>query len=136
VCEFWKPSAGWEWARFSHFLPTHLLQRIASFDLGNEAMDNRPMWIASKTGAFTIKSAIQILQASMAMEVVKWDWIWKLRLPHRILVFIWLLLHRKILTNAERFRRKLSSNPQCGICPGDEEDLDHLLRRCGKSLIA
>jgi len=130
VSEFWKPGSGWEWAKFSQFLPMHILQRIASFDLGAEVMEDRPMWLVSNSSTFSIKSAIQNLQTSTTTEVVKWDWVWKLRVPHRIQVFLWLLLHRKILTNVERFRQHLSSDPQCGICLGEEENLDHLLRRC------
>ena len=130
VLDFWNSDTGWEWAQFSHCLPTDILKRIASFDLGSEEIADKPRWLASKTGSFTIQSAINTLQASVPTHGVQWGWIWKLRLSYRIQVFLWLLFHRKLLTNAERFRRSFSSDSLCGICFEDKEDLDHLLRKC------
>ena len=67
-----------------------------------------------------------ILQLSAPMSGVQWEWLWKLRLPYRIQIFLWLIFHRKLLTSVERFRRRLSIDSLCE----DEEDLDHLLRKC------
>jgi len=92
------------------------------------------MWIASKTRSFTIQSAIQILQLSTPMSGVQWEWLWKLRLPYRIQIFLWLLFHRTLLTSVERFRRRLSTDSQCEVCLEGEEDLDHLLRQCPNAL--
>ena len=48
-------------------------------------------------------------------------------------MFIWLVLHGKILTNSEIMRRGLSSNPYYQCCPESVEDLDHLFRFCTKA---
>ena len=45
-------------------------------------------------------------------------------------MFLSLLLHNKLLTNAERFRRHMGVSPKCVICAAEEEDLDHVLRFC------
>ena len=63
-----------------------------------------------------------------------WAWMWKTKLPQRIKLFLWLVLHGKVLTNAERFRRNMSQNPHCAICLNEMEDLDHLLRRCPQAV--
>jgi len=101
VRDFWTPGSGWNWTSLAQFLPTEILQCMASFDLGADEIDDTPLWIASKKGSFTIQSAIQILQASDSMRELQWEWLWHLRLPYRIQVFLWLLFHRKLLTNAE-----------------------------------
>ncbi|KAK8512446.1 hypothetical protein V6N12_075025 [Hibiscus sabdariffa] len=41
-----------------------------------------------------------------------------------------LTLHDRNLTNAERFRRHLTSSALCDICGGAMEDMDHILRHC------
>jgi len=130
VRDFWDPNVGWDWARLTQYLPIEILQRIASYDLGSDEIEDSPMWTASRTGEFTISSAINILQGAVFATESPWNWLWKLRLPHRIQVFLWLLFHQKLLTNSERFRRKFGPDPLCGICLEEAEDLDHLLRKC------
>jgi len=61
VCDYWIQGSGWDWGQLSHTLPLEILQRIASFELVDEEVGDTHVWIASKTGRFTIKSAIHIL---------------------------------------------------------------------------
>ena len=130
VCDYWSITHGWDWATLSTFLPVDILHRLASIDLTEEEVGDRIVWKASKTGAFTLQSAIQLLQGVESDTAVKWSAIWKLRIPNRIRFFVWLLYHGRLLTNAERFRRSLSSTPQCDLCPGEVEDSQHLFRDC------
>lgn len=37
---------------------------------------------------------------------------------------------RLLLTNAQRFRRKLTDDPSCKFCPAISESMVHLLRDC------
>ena len=53
-----------------------------------------------------------------------------IRVPYRIQMFLWLLLHNKLLMNAERYRRHMVDSPKCVICSADEEDLNHVFRDC------
>jgi len=130
VRDFWEPLTGWDWTRLSPYLPQVILDRMSSFDLGDEVIEDTPLWTASNTGSFTIASAIKILRGLDTLTGVQWNWVWKIRLPYRIQVFLWLLSHRRLLTNAERHRRKFSPDPLCGVCFEEAEDLDHLFRRC------
>jgi len=130
ICDYWDPRNGWDWVRLSHLLPAEILQRIASFDLATDMMEDQTTWIATKTGQFSIKSAIRIVQGVETPCETKWKWLWRTRVPYRIQTFLWLLFQRKLLTNAERFQRHLHPNPLCDICCEGEEDLDHLLRHC------
>jgi len=130
VCDYWEPRRGWDWSKLSHTLPPEILQRITSFELPSEEIGDRHLWLASKNGRFSIKFAISILQPIESTGEDRWSWIWRIPLPYRIQMFIWLLQHQKLMTNAERFRRKLSPTPQCDICCEGVEDLDHLLRQC------
>ena len=128
--DYWEPLTGWDWTSLSRYLPHHILDRISSFDLGNDVIEDTPLWTASTSGSFTIPLAVALLRESDPSDGIQWDWIWKIRVPYRVQVFLWLLFHRRLLTNAERFRRKFSSDPLCGICLEAMEDLDHLFRRC------
>jgi len=88
------------------------------------------MWIANKSSNFSIKSALKITQETDSGLTVNWRWVWQVCTPQRLRMFLWLVLHKKVLPNAKRFKRRMVSTPQCGICSEDVEDLDHLLRHC------
>ena len=138
VCDYWLPGSGWDWPRLSQLLPSDILRRIASFELPMEAIDDQPIWVGSKSGDFRINSAIQLVQSVVDARLdhlatttsTTWSWVWKLRLPYRVQVFVWLVLHRKLLTNLERYKRHLTSTATCELCLANDEDLDHVLRRC------
>jgi len=130
VCDYWQQGTGWNWEQLSQYIPATLLKRIASFELMEEEVGDKPIWVGNKAGKFDIKSAIHIVAPSTAIGVGEWRWIWKLRAPHRIQTFLWLLQHCKLLTNEARFKRKLTSNPYCDLCGEGMEDLQHLFRYC------
>jgi len=130
VCDYWSPNTGWDWSTLEHFLPLDILYRIASFDLSSEAVGDNVAWTANQSGKFTVKSAIRIIQAEETLVDPSWKTCWSIQVPQRIKYFLWLTIHQRILSNAERFRRHLLSTPQCNICSGTVEDLDHTLRHC------
>lgn len=43
--------------------------------------------------------------------------------------FIWIVLHNRLFTNAERFRRHLCNSPSCPGCNEDESWI-HIMRDC------
>lgn len=111
----------------------YLLQRIASFELTTDEIGDQATWLADGSGTFRIRSSLKLLCSTEENIAVNWKWLWKLRLPQRIKMFLWLILHSKVLTNAERFRRPMSPNAGCALCLGDVEDLEHILRNCPKA---
>lgn len=50
--------------------------------------------------------------------------------PTEFQVFLWLLTHGKILTNYERWKRRLSSQLGCERCWTDREDAIYVTRDC------
>ncbi|KAL4278329.1 hypothetical protein GQ457_03G040370 [Hibiscus cannabinus] len=59
-----------------------------------------------------------------------WMKVWKLTIPQRLRLFTWLALNQKLMTNAERSRRGISSSPCCDLCGGTIETVIHVLRDC------
>jgi len=55
--------------------------------------------------------------------------VWKVKVPQRCIVFLWLALHDRLLTNVNRAKRGLTISPFCPLCNLEYEDIDHLLRR-------
>ena len=130
VCDYWQQGVGWDWAQLSQTLPAEILKRIASFELMEDEVSDKPIWLGNKSGKFDIKSAINIVHPSTSTGIGEWWWIWRLRVPCRVQTFLWLLQHCKLLTNEARFKRNLNSTPYCELCFEGIEDLEHLLRLC------
>jgi len=63
---------GWDWHLLSQYLPSDILQRIASVELLNEAVGDRKMWIASKSGKFSIRSALTIIRTDNTSAASDW----------------------------------------------------------------
>ena len=130
VCDYWLSQDGWDWAQLAPLLPDAILQRIMSFVLDTDEVGDQLVWITGKSGRFNIASAIKMLQPTEISAGGDWTWVWKLCLPQRFRMFLWLLLHGRILTNAERFRRHMAPSSSCSLCPAVVEDLAHVFCGC------
>lgn len=64
---------------------------------------------------------------------VSWSWIWKIRAPEKVRVFMWLLSHDVLQVNKHRFHCHLASSPTCPHCSHVMEDILHCLRDCPSS---
>lgn len=80
---------------------------------------------------FTVKTSYEL--ACPRMEEVSWEcWraLWKMKMIQRVKVFAWLMAHGKLLTNNERWRRRLSVIQECGRCHQVAKDVMHAIRDC------
>ena len=55
--------------------------------------------------------------------------IWKCRIPLKVKVFLWQVLHRKLQTALSLTKRGWQESPLCCICP-EIETVNHLFFRC------
>lgn len=51
-------------------------------------------------------------------------------MPNRVKAFVWLVAHKKIMSNVKRVRRGFVLDGSCKRCQGSFEDMDHIFRRC------
>ncbi|KAK4283181.1 hypothetical protein QN277_000163 [Acacia crassicarpa] len=98
---------------------------------GIELMPNKNLrWKWTKSGEFTVKSAYDSLRPTEVHPDKLWSTIWKIKAPERCRIFMWLVLHNRLLTNVSRCKRGISTDGRCQICQVDEESLLHVLRDC------
>ncbi|KAL5754100.1 hypothetical protein ACOSP7_022320 [Xanthoceras sorbifolium] len=123
----------WNVAKLTMVLPNYIVDKISC--MFSSARDgDKQIWGLSKSGEFSVKSAYNSL-----VDGSEWRWrfIWGLHLPPKILHFLWILLHGRLLTNCQRNSRGLSSVVTCPRCEEGSEDINHLLRdsKLGKGVI-
>ena len=134
VGEMWDANIGWKFDDFANFLPPEALKKIAAHVLveDKEAVDEI-YWNGAPSGGFSLGSAMKIAQQGDVVEEHiddTWKKIWKLPIPQRVRMFIWLGYQDRILTNSNRFIRHLTDDPRCFTCGEVEENTLHILRDC------
>ena len=85
------------------------------------------------SGGFTLGSAMKLVRSTGEEEVNEdnnWKVIWKLAVPQRLRMFMWLSYQDRLMSNANRFIRHLTDDPRCYVCGEVEENTIHILREC------
>ncbi|KAL4325431.1 hypothetical protein GQ457_11G002310 [Hibiscus cannabinus] len=113
-------------------LPKDKLGLIASvLPLQDGVSVDTPGWRWEDKRCFSTRSAYEYLaHDSPSGDSVNWKRVWKLEVPQRIRVFVWLLFHDRLLTNVERARHHMTSLVTCEVCGSGHEDIEHVLRSC------
>jgi hypothetical protein len=62
-------------------------------------------------------------------RIYPYRFIWKIKMPLKVKVFMWLVLKNCILTKDNLMRRGWTGNSQCHLC-SSEENMSHLLFEC------
>ncbi|KAK9948691.1 hypothetical protein M0R45_004256 [Rubus argutus] len=112
-------------------LPDNVIDHIVVVPIGtsNDAYD-KIIWKLSSNGSFNVKSAYACSISASSLPDCFWKGIWALKIPPKLKLFSWTMVQGRLLTNVQRFRRKLTVDPSCKFCPGVPESMVHLLRDC------
>ena len=84
-------------------------------------------WTLDKKGVYTVKSFYRHL----IENGVKYPhlYMWKIKMPPRIKVFMWLALRKSTLTKDNLIRRGWKGDDKCPFC-GQKENINHLFLTC------
>lgn len=129
VRDYWDETLGWKWSLFEDKLPDASLQKLATIVLSNNDADTDEFLWTGRGDGFTVKEAYKIsMNWDRYEEWEGWKRLWKVKLQIRVIVFVWLMLHEKLMTNSERRRRHLGASEECTRCMGVEESVLHAVR--------
>ncbi|KAL4280844.1 hypothetical protein GQ457_03G019340 [Hibiscus cannabinus] len=128
-------SAGeWDWRILQGRLPQHILLCLAAMHRPQQSFPiDRVGWGLWDDRRFSIKSAYQVrLDHTDRLDTVDptWKIIHHFRGLQRIKIFLWLVYHKKLMTNDKRTRRHFTPDNKCLVCIDMVEDVDHVLRHC------
>lgn len=134
VREMWDVNTGWKWEIFANFLHKEELGKIAAHELiEDEEVVDEIFWNEAPSGGFSLSSALKLIRNEAEPdidEVRGWKHMWGINVPQRIRFFIWLASQDRLMTNGNRFIRKMTDDPRCFMCGEVEENTIHLLREC------
>ncbi|CAL1413663.1 unnamed protein product [Linum trigynum] len=131
VADYWDADQGWKVEEFESVMPSSIITKIRAVMVDPlAAEDDRPIWNLTSTGKFTASSACRSLVPQSSDQQTIWQKVWKLQVPERVRMFIWMTMKGKLTTNAIRKYRHLTHDDSCPECEGLPETHLHCLRDC------
>ncbi|KAL4282241.1 hypothetical protein GQ457_03G010920 [Hibiscus cannabinus] len=125
---FTSDGVHWDWRRLEGILSRESIERIASVQPPrSDSGEDQPFWRWESNGQFSARSAYGYLISDTASGTdMIWKNIWKLKVPHRVRMFAWLVWHERLLNNAEWVRRHKTTSAHCEICGCRREEMDRI----------
>ncbi|XP_027348307.1 uncharacterized protein LOC113859826 [Abrus precatorius] len=124
----------WNWPKIRQILPMHICNLIAGCDPPLLTNDNdQVFWNLEGNGKFSLRSAYSLLSNYNHENLGRnhnFNLIWDCKALPRFSVFLWKVAHGRLLTNAERFNRNMTSSSLCPRCNEAPETVIHVLRDC------
>lgn len=116
----------------------HSILQVA---FGSPTTEGKMVWAFSKSGRFTVRLCYyRLLQGKIGAEDVRlslansmgrdWNWIWSLRVPPKVRMFLWRACHEILPTRVVLMRRHVGTNPYCQFCSTEVETVTHVLFVC------
>ncbi|CAN1850207.1 Putative ribonuclease H protein At1g65750 [Linum perenne] len=122
----------WDIPKLSICLPYDVLVQVIGMtppcaQLGEDEL----AWGLEANGRFSVKSAYIILkEIAPENDGSIWRKVWDWEGPAKIKQFMWLVSHRRLMTNEERCRRHIAADALCPECRASSESVEHVLRLC------
>ena len=127
----------------SHALYTNLPQAVEDMINNthirfNERVEDAFIWNYNKNGVYTAKSGYSWLLSNSESSTIlsstfSWTWIWKLRIPEKFKLLIWLICHNAVPTLSLMHHRNMAPSATCSRCGEEDETVLHCLRDCSFS---
>ncbi len=115
--------------------------QIKSILVSSTRLDSLVWQLGTPAGIFTTKSAYQMLAEDKNRHTGSssnperlhafWKGIWRVKVPHKIRVFMWRACSSILSTKTSLFKRGVTSSSLCPICLDDAETVLHSLWDCG-----
>ena len=104
-------------------------------------LEDKLLWRHSNSGEYKVNKAYSMIHqkhySSMGQEERRHVLphtvcmlLWKVKLPYKILTFIWKILHGSLLVFETLNKRGIRTNNLCLMCNEEKESIDHLFLYC------
>jgi hypothetical protein len=124
------------------FIPSDA-NEILKIRPGLRMVEDTLAWSHEKFGMYTVRSAYRLLkEEQIQLEASKlnepnssdgsWIWkrLWKLKIPPKIRIFWWRVVHNFLPTKMELHRRHVEPEATCYTCGAATESLFHIVFEC------
>lgn len=113
-------------------------ETILSIPLGNTISDDVLVWHYDKKGCYSVKSGYKLLtdakivSSSSSVDKISawWSFLWALKIPNKVRVFIWRAFNEILPTSLNLSRRGISCSGLCSTCRDEIDSTFHALLSC------
>ena len=142
---------GYRWNRnliFKNFKKEDA-ENILKIPISITGREDNIFWTENQKGEYTVQSGYKAIQAKNEQEgrgeregieasyrprrTDMWRVLWKLKISHKVKIFIWKGLKEAIPVKELIWRRMSKGDPICSGCGEELETLEHLLLKCKKA---
>lgn len=133
-----QTSATWDRNQLQHLYPHSTNLQILKLPFSLFDRQDRLVWTQAADGQYSVSQGYHQLLAqqeassftALSNFSINWEWLWKIDLPPKFLLFLWRLLHHAIPTTAILQQHHLNVPQSCVLCSGEDESLHHLFVHC------
>ncbi|KAK2417953.1 hypothetical protein QL285_040194 [Trifolium repens] len=121
----------WNLNLLNSLVPDSIIQKMHAIVPPHTSYgDDIKLWPGNRAGSFTVSAAYQLITLETTDIVDRtWNSVWKIDCIERIKVFMWQLIHDRLLTKAKLAKWHVS-DPFCARCIQFEESVIHVIRDC------
>ena len=132
VSDYINDRGEWSWETIRSFLPEDCLSFFHSIKTPKVTMGHDLVaWLNSTTGDFSVKSTYNCWKDEGTNHISNlFKAVWRVKAPHRIQHFLWLVSNNALLTTQGRCRRGMTDEDTCQVCGCESETVLHILRDC------
>lgn len=132
VVDFWDKELGWKWNELHNIGSEEIRRKLELTILeDDEQAEDELYWSEEAACTYVVTLAYNlILNDPNEVHEGPWGELWTQRVPNKMKTFLWLVIHGRILSNNERFRRGLTVDDRCPCCRAEVETIKHTIRGC------
>lgn len=127
----------WDFSELSYLLPSEFEEPIRDTIIpttpNTNQNDDTIFWAISSTGTFSTASCYNDLTKTGLDSKINLNWLWKINVPEKIIMFLWLCWHERIKCNNLLNHRGMQISESCYKCPNISETPNHILRKCSSA---
>lgn len=133
-----EDGVNWDVGKISNLYPSDMVITIQSILLSKLGNRDKLVWTQSLDGIYNCKDGYKLLTHSdwqmvhprIRLAEFPWKDFWRVKVPHRILLFIWRLLLNAIPLLDILQKHHIQVNNVCPFCDSNTEDRDHVFLWC------
>ncbi|XP_042944508.1 uncharacterized protein LOC122278379 [Carya illinoinensis] len=130
----------WDRGLITEVFGPEVAAEIQRIPLSSSGLMDKLIWLGSKDGSFTVKSAYHLQkelyaqlkgQSSRGLPRQRdWTDLWKMQIPNANKSFLWRACLEALPTKLNLCRKRIVDSPICPICCLEEETTTHALWNC------
>ena len=126
----------WRAKLIASIYETRVAQEILNTPHSKFGALDKILWFQSQKGAYIVNEGYKLITkeqdgtTTYSMNGKGWKNLWKLKIPYKIYLFLWKLLHNGLPIRMELNRRQIIVSTKCVMCEQEEETLDHSFLKC------